>query len=225
MAIAVAVFNQTNAAAACRFRRGVVMEKTRGAAGEASVGDQRAGLPSPLISGSWLGRAFPACRGAAFPGLRNGSPAHRQRLNFAAEESLLPRRHGFHYAFAGPVNLRMLSSTPAVLTMQPFSAKLPYSTAKAAVFAVGVFQRTDAAISRDRHREESPTAILRECSGGTNARRASAEHIFTARHPQVSITSYCWHLQQRQAKYIFTSRFSNPLTISSPRIPITPPAR
>ena len=39
--------------------------------------------------------------------------------------SVFPFFSFFSYTFAGPVNLRMLSSPPAVLTMQPFSAKLP----------------------------------------------------------------------------------------------------
>ena len=160
--------------------------ETRRAAGETTIGDQRAGFAEAhrFQEGGRVEHLLHA--GTAFRSFV-ANDHHVAFYHFATEDGVY-RFVRLSYTFAGPVNFRMLSSTPAVFTIQPFSAKLPYSTA-AAVFAIGMFQRANAAFGAIVIKRV-PTAILRERTGGTDARRTGAIHVFTA-SSLVSITSYC----------------------------------
>ncbi len=119
-------------------------------------------------------------------GPSNGSPPHRQR-QLCRRESLLPLILAFvHFRRAGEFEDAVID--PAVLTMQPFSAKLPYSTARPRLCCRRV-PASGYSRLRDRH-QRIPTAILRECLCSTNACRAARNIFFTA-SSWVSITSYC----------------------------------
>ena len=174
--------------------------KTRGAAGEASVGDQRAGFAEAhrFQEAGWVEHFLHA--GAAFRAFVTDHH-HIASDNFAAENR-------FYRVVLAFVHFRRTGEfEDAVIDARGFNdaavfCEITVEHRQAAVFAVGVFQRADTAVCAIVI-ERIPTAILRECLCGTNARRASAEHIFyrviLGQHNVVLFQ----RLRQRQAKYVF----------------------
>jgi hypothetical protein len=111
-----------------RFGRDVADGQARGAAREAAVGDQGAGLAQPL-GFQVAGRIEHLLHAGAAARALVADQHHVAGLDLAGQDALTANP-GFQRCAPGPVNFRIDSSTPAVLTMQPSSARLPNSTAR-----------------------------------------------------------------------------------------------
>ncbi len=151
--------------------------KAGSAAGEAPSVISAQALPSPIDFRKLVGRAFPACRGRL-------SGLHSELLplsgdNFTAENRFYRIVLAF-VTFAGPVNLRMLSSTPAVFTISRFLRN--YRTAPPDHrLCCRLFQRADTAVCAIVI-ERIPTA---SCENACVVRMPAgpARNIFLPRHP------------------------------------------
>jgi hypothetical protein len=111
-----------------RFRRDVTDGQPRSATGKPAVGDQRADLAQSL-GFQVAGRVEHLLHTRPPSGTFIADHNHIAGLDLPHQNRCNRVFLAFHDAPAVPRKTRMLSSTPAVLTIQPSSAKLPYSTA------------------------------------------------------------------------------------------------
>jgi PAS domain S-box-containing protein len=125
---AVAVAHQANRAAGSRFGRGVADRQARGAAREAAIGQQRAGFAQALGLDVAGGVEHLLHAGAAL-GAFVAHDHHVARLDLVGQD--VGHRFVLRLDHVGRAfKHQQASSTPAVLTTQPFSAMLPVSTAR-----------------------------------------------------------------------------------------------
>ncbi len=126
---------------------------------------------------------------------------------------------------AGPLNVQIDSSTPAVFTMQPSSARLPYSTARppSTEYACSTLrmQPPAASVSRVSQRSDCEKAVAERTQPGAawNSSTASGE----GEPPRMS--QVFSHSSSEEECTVCTSSLSSPPRYSSPRMAGTPPAR
>ncbi|MND51919.1 hypothetical protein D3C80_429230 [compost metagenome] len=180
------------------------------AARESAVGDQRTGFAQAhrLQEGRWV-KHFLHARSAFWPFVANHD--HVARHHFSAQN----RFDGIVLAF---VHFRRAGKfQDAIIDACGFNdtavfGKVTVQNRQAAFLAVSMLQRANAAFGAVII-QSIPTAVLRECFGGTNSGRARAEHAFHrivfGEHDVVLLK----RLRQRQPENVFHFTVQQPGTI------------